>query len=90
VPFGVSGHFGALHDGPMSTQATKASLAPIIVALLSLASVSLLGFAVAFWPEEPAATTPNPRSEPETRGTRPFEGSSFTRVPVPQRRSKWI
>ena len=90
MPFGVSGHFGAFHDGRMSTQAMKASLAPIIVALLSLASVSLLGFAVAFWPEEPARTMPNPRSEPETHGTRSFEGSSFAPAPAPERRSKWI
>ena len=36
---------------------TKASLAPIIVALLVLVSVALLGLAVAWWPDDrPAAS----------------------------------
>jgi hypothetical protein len=38
---------------------TSGSLAPIIVALLVLVSVSLLGLAVAWWPEERTAAAPN-------------------------------
>ena len=75
--------------GPMSTQGMKATLAPIIVALLSLVSISLFGFAIAFWPEEPARTAPNPRGEPEAH-TRSYEGSSFAPAPVREPRSKWI
>lgn len=36
----------------------KASLAPVIVALVLLLSISLLGLVVALWPEERAAAAP--------------------------------
>lgn len=37
-----------------------ASLAPIYVAILSLVSLALLAFIVAFWPENAPASSPRP------------------------------
>ena len=47
----------------MNASRNKARLAPIIVALLVLVSISLLGFIVASWPAEPPAAAPQVRGE---------------------------
>ncbi len=70
----------------MSTQDKTASLAPILVALLSLVSIALFGFAIAFWPQEPGAAASRVRDEATART--PYEGSSFE-PPSPGERRKW-
>ena len=48
----------------MSNETRRASLAPVLVALISITSVSLFGFTVAYWPEE-APRAVAPANEPE-------------------------
>ncbi len=71
----------------MDTHDRTASLAPIFVALLSLLSISLFGFAVAFWPQEPDAAASKTRDPVEART--PYEGSSFEAPPAGERRKTW-
>jgi hypothetical protein len=71
--------------------APRASLAPIVVALLSVVSVSLLGFVVAWWPEEPAAAAPQRVDEAATAERQSFDGGSrFAPAPVKQPVMKWM
>lgn len=67
----------------------RASLAPIAVALLSIASVSLFGFAVAYWPpEEP------PRAQVESTVSvtpQSYDGEGSFVAPVrEQGRTRWM
>jgi hypothetical protein len=81
---------GALDDGLMCVYEKTASLAPIVVALMLLASVSLLGYVVAFWPGEPTGAPAQPRDEPAPSALRSFEGSSFAPAPERRPRSQWM
>lgn len=68
----------------------KASLAPILVALLSAVSVSLLGFVVAFWPEEPARPRSPAVETSVTAVPQSFDGGSDF-VPLRERgRGRWM
>jgi hypothetical protein len=70
--------------------APKASLAPIFVAFLSVVSVSLLGFVVAFWPEEPARPRPPAAQTSVTAAPQSFDGESDF-VPMRERgRGRWM
>jgi hypothetical protein len=75
----------------MSESGLKASLAPIVVAILSIVSLSLLGFVVALWPEEP----PRSKTQPVDKGAAPSPqsfngGSQFAPPPRAPGRTKWI
>lgn len=73
-----------------SEPATKASLAPIFVALLSVMSVSLLGFVVAFWPEEPARPHRPAAETSVTAAPQAFDGRPDF-VPLrEQGRGRWM
>jgi hypothetical protein len=72
----------------MSAPGTQASLAPIIVALLSLVSLSLLAFVIAFWPQEPAQT-PRTRDNAERAAPSSFEDGSFVPAPAKRRQTRW-
>ena len=68
----------------------KASLAPIVVAILSIMSLSLLGIVVALWPDE----TPRPKTQPVNEAAAPapqsFNGGSPFMPPRAPRRMTWI
>jgi hypothetical protein len=72
----------------MTTESLRASLAPIVVALLAVMSVSLFGFAVVYWPEEPARA----RVESTVNiAPQSFEGDSSFVTPVRERgRTRWM
>jgi hypothetical protein len=74
----------------MSAHRGTASLAPILVALMTLVSMSLLGFIVALWPAEPRAEA-RPREESRAPAAQTFEGGSHY-APAPDRglQSKWM
>jgi hypothetical protein len=67
-------------------------LAPIFVALLSLASLGLGAFIVAFWPQDPAPAPYRQGSGDSAPENRPFEGGM--RVPPdarePGSRRSWM
>jgi hypothetical protein len=73
----------------MSASRDNASLAPILVALMLLVSISLLGFIVAFWPAETDAAAPRTRDETPPEG---HEVARDSFAPPPCRRpcSKWM
>ena len=75
---------------PVEKDTTKASLAPIIGALLLLIVVSLFGLAISVWPAEPAAPVPEPRTETERGISRAYDGSLVEPPPPGTRRSRWI
>lgn len=66
----------------MNTFRNGVSLAPIVVALVMLASISLLGFIVALWPAEPVAAAPAEGHE--------LVGDSFAMPPCRGSCPKWI
>jgi hypothetical protein len=77
--------------GAMSESGPRASLAPIVVAILSIISLSLLGFVVALWPEE----VPRPKTQPVNEAAAPAPqsfngGSQFAPPPREPRRGTWI
>jgi hypothetical protein len=74
----------------MSNPTLRASLAPIVVALLAVASVSLFGFTVAYWPEEQPRT---PHAAESSLGIAPqsFDGESSFVPPARERgRARWM
>lgn len=72
----------------MSKPETAASLAPILVAIAILASLGLLGLAVAWWPAEQAAAAQELRDEAAAPGHSSFGGDSEQPRVGPQ--PKWI
>jgi hypothetical protein len=81
--------FGA--RAAMSEATPRASLAPIVVALLSIVSVSLLGFVVALWPEEPRSAPARPQAVNAAPRPLPqsYEGGSLF-IPEPRKHpGKW-
>jgi hypothetical protein len=52
----------------------KLRLAPIYMALSLLASVSLAGFAVALWPQDPVPSASRPADSDAAPASRSFEG----------------
>lgn len=74
----------------MALDSTKASLAPVIVALLALVSLGLFGFAVASWPEEEAgAEVRELRNQAAPPSPASFGGDCLTLPPdAPQ--PKWM
>jgi len=67
-----------------------ASLAPIIVALMLLGSVSLLGFIVAYWPAEPAVATARIRGEPPRIDCHEVTRDLYVAPSCRRRSSKWM
>ena len=72
----------------MSNQKFQANLAPILVSLLAILSVSLFGSVVVHWPQEP----PRPQGQ-GVEGSTPqsFDGeSSFVPPANEPGRTKWM
>ena len=67
---------------------SRVRLAPVYVALLSLVALSLLGFVVAFWPEQPAASAYRPDDSEVATAGRSYEGASRLPPEAPEQRSR--
>ncbi len=75
----------------MSNESFRASLAPIFVTLLSIGSVSLFGFAVAYWPQEPPRANGQGVESSMSVTPQSFDGESGFLPPLRERgRSKWM
>jgi len=74
----------------MSASRNKANLAPIVVVLVLLVSISLLGFIVAFWPAEPAAAAPRTRGDAAPPDRHEFARDSFAPSTRSRPRSRWM
>ena len=69
----------------------KASLAPIVVALLMLVSLGLLGLIVGLWPKEvPAATPQYLRDQTASSSPGSLQGDCFTGPPRNGLQAKWM
>lgn len=69
-----------------------ASLAPLYLALLLIVALSLFGFAVALWPEDPAPAAIQMGDRQSAPASRVFEGG-LELPPAPQAprsRSNWM
>jgi hypothetical protein len=75
----------------MRESVPKASLAPILVAILSLISLSLLGFVVALWPEEGPRPKTRPVNEAAAPAPQSFNGGSQFALPSREPRQRtWM
>jgi hypothetical protein len=68
------------------------SLAPIYVALLSILSLSLLGFVVASWPGDAASSAPRPAAVEAATASRSIEAvpPAPLKAPEPRSRKTWM
>lgn len=74
----------------MNESGPKASLAPIVVAIVSIMSLSLLGFVVALWPEETRRAKARPVNEAAAPAPQSFNGGSKFAPPREPGRMKWM
>jgi hypothetical protein len=70
----------------------SSSLAPIYVALLSILSLSLLGFVVASWPGDAASSAPRPAAGGAATASRSIEVAPppALKAPEPRNRRTWM
>ena len=75
----------------MSNQRFQASLAPILVSLLAILSVSLFGAVVVHWPQEPPRPQGQAVESSMSATPQSFDGESSFVPPANERgRMKWM